>query len=124
MPEENSFVRFYSGQYQFKVSFAIYVDFERFFKVWRKRGTESPNFMVVPFLKLPTQALLRHSAMKQINFHIPSGFCTYSMFAYRKVKNPLKLSQGKEFCKHIRKEAKGLYHMLPERPMKHLTQEE
>ena len=28
MPEENSFVRFYSGQYQFKVPFDIYADFE------------------------------------------------------------------------------------------------
>ena len=55
MPEENSFVRFHSGQYQFKVPFAIYSDFEAIleslFKVWRKR----PNFMVVRFLKLPTQ---------------------------------------------------------------------
>ena len=28
MPEENSFVRFHHGQYQFKVPFVIYSDFE------------------------------------------------------------------------------------------------
>ena len=28
MPEENSFMRFHGGQYQFKVPFAIYSDLE------------------------------------------------------------------------------------------------
>ena len=32
MPEENSFVRFHSGQYQFKVLFAIYTDFKAILK--------------------------------------------------------------------------------------------
>ena len=40
----------------------------------------------------------------------------------------MKLYRGKDcvevFCKHIKGEAKRLYNMFPERPMKHLTQEE
>ena len=44
MAEENSFMSFQNGQYQFKVPFAIYADFEailgNLFKVWRKRGIE------------------------------------------------------------------------------------
>ena len=28
MPDKNSFIRFHSGQYQFKVPFVIYADFE------------------------------------------------------------------------------------------------
>ena len=68
------------------------------------------------------------SYTKRINCHALSGFCTYSTCAYGEVKDPLKLYQGKDhvevFCKHIEEEAKRLYHMYPERPMKCLTQEE
>ena len=47
--------------------------------------------------------------MKQINCHIPSRFCTYSTYADREVKDPLKLYQGKDcvevVCRHIKSEA-------------------
>ena len=61
MPEEISFVRFYSGQYQFKVPFAIILTSKQFWKrlkVWRKRPTRAPprNESTVTF---------------------PPGFCTY-----------------------------------------------
>ena len=42
---------------------------------------------------------------KDINQHIPSGFCTHSKFAYGKVENSLKLYRGENcvevFCNHI-----------------------
>ena len=51
MLEENYFVRFHSGRYQFKVPFAIYSDFE---------------------VILNEEETNTDSAMKQINCHAPS----------------------------------------------------
>ena len=65
---------------------------------------------------------------KEINQHIPSGFCVYSKFAYGDVKNPLKLYRGNDcaekFCDYIENEVKRLYHMFPMKPMKPLTYEQ
>ena len=113
MPEENSFVRFHGGQYQFKVPFAIYADFE----VILQEETEIYGSFIS-----------EDSYTERINCHVPSSFCTYSTCAYREAKDPLKLYRGKDcievFCKHIEGDAKRLYNMFPERPMKRLTQEE
>ena len=108
MSEEHSFVRFHR-QYQFKVPFIIYADFKQSSQEETEPDPEAPY-------------------MKRINCHVPSGFCPYSTCAYREVKDPLRLYRGKDcvdvFCNHIKEEAKRLYHMFPERPMKHLTQEQ
>ena len=65
---------------------------------------------------------------KEINQHIPFGFFVYSKFAYGKVENPLKLYRGDNcvevFCDYIENEVKRVYHIFPEKPMKHLTHEE
>ena len=65
---------------------------------------------------------------KEINQHIPSGFSVYSKFTYEDVKNLLKLCGGENcvevFCDYIEKEAKRLYHMFSEKPMKCLIHEE
>ena len=53
MPEENFFVGFHSGQYQFKVPFAIYADFEAILK-----GLE--------------KVTKTGSTMKRINYHVLS----------------------------------------------------
>ena len=59
---------------------------------------------------------------KEINKHIPSSFCVNSKFAYGKVKNPLKLYRGEDcvevFCNYTSDEARRLYHMFPEKPIK------
>ena len=51
-----------------------------------------------------------------------------SKFAYGKVENPLKLYRGEDcvevFCSSIYNEARGLYHMFPEKWMKPLTCEQ
>ena len=64
---------------------------------------------------------------KEVDRHIPSGFCLCSKFAYGEVENPLRLYRGKDcvekFCDHIKEEVKRLYHMFPEKPMDHLTAE-
>ena len=68
------------------------------------------------------------SYTKEINQHIPSGFCVYSKFAYGEVENPLKLYGGEDcvevFCDHVKNETNRLYHMFPEKPMNCLTGEE
>ena len=68
------------------------------------------------------------SYTKKINQHIPSGFCVYSKFAYGEVENPLKLYRDDKcvevFCNYFENEAKRLYHMFPEKPMKPLTSEQ
>ena len=114
MPEENSFVRFHSGQYQFKVPFIIYTDFE---VIHQSSEGETELDPEAPYTR-------------EINHNISSRLCTCPTFAYAKVKveNPLKLYQGKDcmevFCDHIEEEAKMLYHMFPEMPVKCFTHKE
>ena len=65
------------------------------------------------------------SYMRDMNNHIPSGFCTYTTFAYGEVEDPMRLYRGKDcievFCDHISEEAKKLCHMFPEKLMEPLT---
>ena len=111
MPEEGSFVEFHDGQNQFKVPFVMYGDLEA---ILRPVEEPSPN---------PEE-----SYTKEINQHIPSGFCVYSKFAYGEVENPLKLYRGEDcvkvFCDYVENEVKRLYHMFPEKPINRLTREE
>ena len=111
MPKPGSFVEFHDGQNQFKVPFTMYADFEA---ILRPVHGPSPN---------PDKLYT-----KKVNWHIPSGFCIYSKFAYGEVKDLLKLYRGKDciqvFCNYIKKEARRLYHMFPEKPMEPLTSEE
>ena len=111
MPKEGSFVEFHDGQNQFKLPFVMYADFEAIIK-----PTKGTNFNPdAPYTK-------------EINQHIPSGFCVYSKSAYGDVKDPLKLSSGEDFvevfCDYVENEVKRLYHMFPEKPMKPLTREQ
>ena len=89
----------------------MYADFEAIFK-----RTEEPS---------PSP---EESYTKVISQHIPSGFCVNSKFAYGKGENPLKLYRGEDcvkvFCDYISNEARRLYHMFPEKPMKPLTHEQ
>ena len=111
MPEEGSFMEFHDGQNQFKVPFIMCADLEAILK-----PVEGPS----PNPDKPYT--------KEINQHIPSGFCMNSTFTYGKVENPLKLYRGEDcvkvYCDCIENEAKRLYHMFPEKPMNHLTHEE
>ena len=108
MPKKGSTVEFYDRQNQFKVPFMIHADFEA---ILNPIQGPSPD---------PSEPYT-----KEVNQHIPSGFCVHSKFAYGEVENPLKLYRGKHcvevFCDHIKEEAKRLYHMFPEKPMDPLT---
>ena len=111
MPKEGSFIEFHDEQNQFKVPFIMYADFGAILK-----PTEKSNFD-------PNKPYT-----KEINQHIPSGFCVNSTFTYGKVENSLELYRGEDcvevFCDCIKNEAKRLYHMFPEKPMNHLTHEQ
>ena len=111
MPKKGSFIEFYNGQNQFRVPFNMYVDFE----------------VILAPIQGPSPDLI-NPYMKEVNWHIPSGFCVYSRFAYGEVENPLRHYRGEDcvekFCNHIKEEAKRLYHMFPEKPMDPLTNEQ
>ena len=111
MPHKKPIVEFYDGQYQFKVPFAMYADFESLLE-----PIQEPS-------KNPSGPWTT-----AINNHILSGWCVYSEFAYGKVENPLTLYRGKNciknFCDHVFGEAYRLYHAFPEHPMTPLTPKE
>ena len=100
MPHKNSRVQYSDGQFQFKVTFLMYVDFESILEPIQ--GPENDP---------------RISSTRGVNNHVPSGWCVHSEFAYGKVENPLKLYRGKDcvkkFCGHVIGEACRLYHSFP-----------
>ena len=101
-------LKFSDGQGQLKAPFMIYVDFK---SILEPMVTASNN---------PSISHINH-----INKHTPSGFCTYSTFAYGEIKNPIRLYRGKdfveEFFKYIWSQARQLCNDYPEKPMIPLT---
>ena len=95
MPK-NPILKFSDGQSQLKAPFVIHANFES---------------ILVPMVTASNDPSIPH--INHINKHTPSGFCTYSTFAYGDIKNPLKPYRGKdcaeEFCKYIRSHARQLY---------------
>ena len=108
MPKKGPTIEFYDGQNQFKVPFMMYADFEAILKPIQGPSPDPEE----PYTK-------------EVNQHMPSGFCVYSKFAYGEVESPLRLYRGEDcvekFCGHIREEAKRLYKTFPEKPMYPLT---
>ena len=111
MPYKNPMVQYSDGQFQFKVPFIMYADFESILEPIQGPRNDP-----------------RISSMRGINNHVPSGWCIRSEFAYGKVENPLRLYRGvdcvKKFCDHVIGEARRLYESFPENPMKPLTPKE
>ena len=98
MPHKKPIVEFCNGQCQFKVPVIMYSDFESLLEPIRCCGAvQEPS-------KDPSGPWTTIT-----NNHIPSGWCVYSEFAYRKVENPLTLYRGKDcvkkFCNHVIGEA-------------------
>ena len=115
MPTKHPIVKYADGQYQFKVPFVIYADFES---------------ILVPVSGAPNNPEM--SSTREINgvvnVHQPSGRCMYSKFAYGKVTNPLKQYRDRDciskFCEMIIAEAKRLYESASKKPMEKLTKEQ
>ena len=108
MPKKGSTMKLYDGQSQFRAPFMMYADFE----------------VILEPIQGPSSDLI-NPYTKEVNQHIPSGFCVYSKFAYGEVEAPLRLYRGEDgvekFCDHIKDETKRLCHMFPEKPMNPLT---
>ena len=85
MPYKRSIIEFCDGQYQLKVPFIMYADFESLLEpIGRSPG---PCGAIQGSSKGPSGPWTTVT-----NNHIPSGWCVYSKFAYGKVENPLTLS--------------------------------
>ena len=82
IPHKKPIVEFCDGQYQFKVPFIMYADFESLLEPIQE-PSKNPSG---PWTTVT-------------NNHIPSGWCVYSEFAYGVVQNPLTLYRGKDCVK-------------------------
>ena len=116
MPTKYPTVKYVDGQYQFNVPFTIYADFESILESL-DGAANNPNV----------------SSTRSVNVHKPSGWCTYSKFAYseEKCKNSIDNCSHyigedgvSKFCEHIISEAKRLYKSIPQKAMTPLTNEQ
>ena len=79
MPHKKPIVEYSDGQFQCKIPFIMYTDFESILEPISRPGNN-----------------LRISTTRDINVHVSSGWCVCSKFAYSKVKDPLVLYRGKD----------------------------
>ena len=111
MPRRKPIVEYSDGQYQYKVPFIMYADFESILEPISRQGPK-----------------LRISSTRGVNVHTPFGWCVRSEFAYGEIKDPLKLYRGKDrvskFCEHIIGEDRRLYNSFSEKPMTPLTKDQ
>ena len=111
MPHKNLRVQYSDDQFQFKVPFIMYVDFESILEPIQGLGN---NPMI--------------SSMRAASNHVPSGWYIRRELAYGKIENPLKLYRGKDcvkkFCDHIIGDTRRLYQSFPEVPITPLTPKE
>ena len=116
--EKEKWLKFHDGQYQFKVPFMLYADFESILKPVDKRYRDKMNTM-----KADRKDKAPYT--EKINTHIPSGWCVHITFAYRDVSDPLKMYRGKDcvekVVEYIEEEVKRLYATFPQQPMTGLT---
>ena len=104
--EKEKWLKFNDGQYQFKVPFMLYADFESILKPVDERYSEKIN-------TIKTETKGKAPYTEKINTHIPSGWCVHSTFAYGDAPDPLKMYRGKacvkKFVEYI-EEVKWLKH--------------
>ena len=108
--EKEKWLKFHDGQYQFKVPFMLYADFESVLKPVDERYGDRTNTM-------KTERKGNASFTEKINTHVPSGWCVHSTFAYGDVPDPLKMYRGKECVErsveYIEEEVNLLYETFP-----------
>ena len=99
--EKEKLLKLHDGQYQFKVPFMLYADFESILKPVDERYRYKMNRM-----KAGRKGKTSYS--EKINTHVPSGWCVHSTFAYGDVPNPLKMYRSKDcvekFVEYIEEE--------------------
>ena len=116
--KKKKWLKFHDGQYQFKVPFMLYADFESILKPVDERYKDRMNAMT-------TERKCKVPYTEKINTHVPSGWCVRSTFAYGDISDPLKMYRGKncveKFVEYIEEEVKWLYETFPRKPMTELT---
>ena len=109
---------FHDGQYQFKVLFMLYADFERILKPVDEKYREKTN-------KIKTERKGNTPYTEKISTLVPSGCCVHSTFDYGDVLDLLKMYRGKDcvekFIERIDDEVKRLHATFPQQPMTELT---
>ena len=95
LTEKEKWLKFHDGQYQFKVPFMLYADFESILKPVDDRYRDRMNTM-------KTERKDKASYTEKINTHVPSGWCVHSTFAHGDVPDPLKIYPGKD-CEKVRR---------------------
>ena len=88
--EEEKSLKFCDEQYQFKVSFMLYAEFESILKPVEERYRDKMNTM-------KTERKSKASYAEKINTQVPSGWRAQSAFAYGDVSHPLKIYRGKDY---------------------------
>ena len=105
-------------QYQFKVPFMLYSDFESILKPVDEWYRDRINTM-------KTDRKSKASYTGKINTHVPSGWCAHSTFVHGDVPDPLKMYWGKDcvekFVEYIEEGVQQLYETFPRQPMTKLT---
>ena len=114
LTEKEKWLKFQDGQYQLKVPFMLYADFESILKPVDERYRDRMNTM-------KTGRKGKAPYTEKINTHVPSGWCVHSIFNYGDVPDPLKMYQGKDcvekFVEYIEEEVKRLYKTFPQQPL-------
>ena len=87
---EEKLLKFHDGQYQFKVPFMLYTDFESILKPVDERYRDKMNTV-----KAGKKGKAPYT--EKINTHVLLGWCVNSTFSYGSVPNPLKMYLGKGY---------------------------
>ena len=102
--EKEEWLKFHDGQYQFKVPFVLYADFDSILKPVNERYRDKMNTM-------KTERKGKAPYTEKINIHVPSGWYVHSTFAYGDVPDPLKMYRCKncmeKFVEYIEEEVSG-----------------
>ena len=102
--EKEKWLKFHDGQYQFKIPFMLYADFESILKPVNERYRDKMNTM-------KTERKGKAPYTEKINIHVPSGWYVHSTFAYGDVPDPLKMYRCKncmeKFVEYIEEEVSG-----------------
>ena len=93
--EKKKWLKFHDEQYQFKVAFMLYADFESILRLVDEVYKDKMNIM-------KAERKGKASYTEKINTHVPSGWCAHSTFPYGDVPNPLKMYRGKD-CRKVRR---------------------
>ena len=116
--EKEKPLKLHDGQYQFKVPFMLYTDFESILKPVDERYRDRMNTV-----KAGSKGKVSYA--EKINTHVPSRWYVHSTFAYGDVADPLKMYRGKDcvenFVEYIEEEVKRLCETFLQQPMTKLT---